>query len=171
MSKQRDPGVLEKRRLQAVRFFRQELSNSEIARRLGVHRQSVGVWRRQWQQGGKPGLASRGPAGPKRRLTPAQEDAVAQAVLDGAVAAGHATEVWTLPRLARLIQDQYGVKYHPGHVWHLLDRLGFSCQQPSRRALERHEPEIRRWQRHRWPALKKKPGGSPGPLSSLMKAA
>ena len=47
------------------------------------------------------------------------------------------------------------MKYHPGHVWHLLERLGFSCQQPSRRALERNEPEIRRWQRHRWPAFKK----------------
>jgi transposase len=133
------------------------VSNSEIARRLAVHRQSVGVWRRQWQQAGKQGLASKGSAGPKSRLTPAQTDAIAQAVLDGAVAAGHATEVWTLPRIARLIEDQCGVKYHPGHVWHLLDRLGFSCQQPSRRAIERNEPEIQRWQRYRWPALKKSP--------------
>ena len=157
MSKQRDHGVMEKRRLKAVKLFQADLSNSEIARRLAVHRQSVGVWRRQWKQDGRPGLASKGSAGPKSRLTSAQADSIAQAVLDGAVAAGHATEVWTLPRIARLIEDQCGVKYQPGHVWHLLDRLGFSCQQPSRRALERNEPEIRRWQRHRWPALKKSP--------------
>lgn len=157
MDKQRDHVAMEKRRLQAVKFFKANQSNSEIARRLAVHRQSVGVWRRQWEQDGKQGLASKGPAGPKSRLTAAQADAIAQAVLDGARAAGHATEVWTLPRIARLIQDQCGVKYHPGHVWHLLDRLGFSCQQPSRRAIERNEPEIRRWQRHRWPALKKSP--------------
>ena len=125
MGKQRDHMAMEKRRLQAVKFFKAHQSNSEIARRLAVHRQSVGVWRRQWERDGKQGLASKGPAGPKSRLTSAQADAIAQAVLDGAVAAGHTTEVWTLPRIARLIQDQCGVKYHPGHVWHLLDRLGF----------------------------------------------
>jgi transposase len=155
MGRQRDHGALARRRLQAVKFFRAGQPNSEIARRLGVHRQSVGVWRRKWVSGGKAGLASKGPAGPKSRLTPAQEELIAQKVLDGAVAAGHPTEVWTLPRLARLIQDECGVTYHPGHVWHLLDRLGFSCQQPSRRAIERNEPLIQRWQRHRWPALKK----------------
>ncbi len=161
MSKQRDHGALEKRRLQAVKLFQAKLPNSEIARRLGVHRQSVGVWRVKWVQAGKAGLASKGPAGPKCRLTAAQEEHLAQTILDGARAAGHATEVWTLPRLARLIQDQCGVTYHPGHVWHLLDRLGFSCQEPSRRAIERNEPLIRRWRRQRWPALKKSPSGGP----------
>jgi transposase len=157
MTKSRDHGALEKRRLKAVKFFKVGLAHSEIARRLGVHRQSVGVWCRQWEKDGKNGLVSKGAAGPKCRLTPPQEETIAQAVRDGAVAAGYPTEVWTLPRLARLIQEQCGVKYHPGHVWHLLDRLGFSCQQPSRRALERNEPAIQRWQRHRWPALKKSP--------------
>ena len=157
MAKQRDHAVMEKRRLKAVKFFQAQQSDSEIARRLAVHRQSVGVWRRTWARAGKPGLASKGPAGPKSRLTPAQEQTLAQAVLDGAVAVGYDTEVWTLPRIARLIEDQCGVKYHPGHVWHLLDRLGFSSQQPTRRALERNEPKIRRWHSHRWPALKKSP--------------
>jgi len=157
MATQRDPGAMARRRLQAVRVFKQNLSNSEIARRLGVHRHSVGVWRGKWERHGTAGLASKGPAGPKSRLTPAQEELITQQVLDGAVAAGHPTEVWTLPRIARLIQDECGVKYHPGYVWHLLDRLGFSCQQPSRRAIERNEPLIRRWGRYRWPALKKSP--------------
>jgi transposase len=157
MGTKRDHVAMAKRRLKAVKLFQADLSNSEIARRLGVHRHSVGVWRKKWERHGRPGLASKGPAGPKSRLTPAQEELIAQKVLDGAVTAGHPTEVWTLPRLARLIQDECGVKYHPGHVWHLLDRLGFSCQQPSRRAIERNEPLIRRWQRHRWPALKKSP--------------
>lgn len=157
MAEKRDPAALEKRRLKAEKELAAGRSDSEIARKFGVHRQSVGRWRRLWAAQGKEGLKSRGPAGPKSRLTPAQEEQVAQAVLDGAVAAGHATEVWTLPRLARLIRDRCGVSYHPGHVWHLLDRLGFSCQRPSRRALERNEAEIAHWRRHRWPALKKSP--------------
>jgi transposase len=115
-------------------------------------------------------LRSKGSAGRKSRLTPAQEVDLAQAILDGPEAAGYPTAVWTLPRLARLIQQRHGVRYHPGHVWHLLDRLGFSCQRPTRRALERNAAEIRRWHRQRWPALKKKPGAKAARLSSSTKA-
>ena len=162
---------MEQRRLKAEKDLAAGRSDSQIARKFGVHRQSVGRWRRLWAAQGREGLKSRGSAGPKSGLTAAQEEDLAQAILDGAVAAGHTTEVWTLPRLARLIRDRCGVDYHPGHVWHLLDRLGFSCQRPSRRAIERNEAEIARWRRHRWPALKKKPAAKGGPLSSSTKAA
>jgi hypothetical protein len=69
-------------------------------------------------------------------------------------------------RIAVLIRQRHGVEYHPGHVWHLLDRLGFSCQRPTRRALERNQAEIGRWQRHRWPWLKKKPAAKAARFSS-----
>ncbi len=147
---------MEKRRLKAVALFDKNVSTSEVARRLGVKRQSVHTWRQRWQAHGRAGLKSKGAAGCKSRLTPAQEEAVAEAILAGTAAAGHETDVWTLPRLARLIQERYQVRYHPGHVWHLLGRLGFSCQQPTRRALERKERKIRHWKRVTWPALKKK---------------
>ena len=151
---------MEKRRLKAVALFEKRVATSEVARRLGVKRQSVHAWRHRWKKHGKSGLKSKGAAGRKSRLTPAQEAELAELLLAGPVAAGHQTDVWTLPRLARLIQERCQVRYHPGHVWHLLTRLGFSCQQPTRRALERDEKKIRRWKRVTWPALKKKPAPS-----------
>ncbi len=75
-----------------------------------------------------------------------------------------------LPRVAVLIEDLTGVAYHPGHVWRLLGASGFSCQRPERRAVERDEKAIRRWQRVEWPALKKRPGNKGEPLSLLTKA-
>jgi hypothetical protein len=48
------------------------------------------------------------------------------------------------------------VSYHPGHVWKILRRLGWSCQRPAGRALERDEKAILRWKKERWPELKKK---------------
>jgi len=51
------------------------------------------------------------------------------------------------PRLTRLIQRRYGARYHPGHVWHLLGRLEFSCQRPRQQAVERNAAEVRRWHR------------------------
>jgi hypothetical protein len=37
--------------------------------------------------------------------------------------------------------------------------LGFSCQRPERRAIERNEEAVRQWKRTKWPALKKKRSG------------
>ena len=161
---------MEKRRLKAAALFQKGLGPSAVARKLGVRRQSAHAWQQTWKQSGIEGLRSQGAAGPKPRLTPAPEEDLAQAILDGPEAAGYPTAVWTLPRLARLIQQRHGVRYHPGHVWHLLDRLGFSCQRPRRRALERNAAEIRRWHRQRWPDLKKKPGGKAARSSSSTRA-
>jgi transposase len=166
MATKRDHAAMERRRLKAVALFEKGLGASAVARRLGVRRQSAHAWKRRWQQEGRAGLQSKGPAGPKSRLNPAQEEALTQAILDGPTAAGYATAVWTLPRIAVLIRQRHGVEYHPGHVWHLLDRLGFSCQRPTRRALERNQAEIGRWQRHRWPWLKKKPAAKAARFSS-----
>jgi len=59
-------------------------------------------------------------------------------------------------RVAHLIEDEFGVRYHRGHVWKILDDLGWSGQRPVGRARERNEEQIRRWRRVRWPAIKKK---------------
>jgi len=57
--------------------------------------------------------------------------------------------------VAALIGKLSGVDYHPGHVWRVLGGLGFSCQRPERRAIERDEKQIGIWKRRTWPALKK----------------
>ncbi|MFZ5465055.1 MAG: winged helix-turn-helix domain-containing protein [Pseudomonadota bacterium] len=44
--------------------------------------------------------------------------------------------------------------------------MGFSCQKPEKRALQRDEAQIVLWKRHTWPALKKKPGGRAASSSS-----
>lgn len=156
---------MEQRRLKAVRLFEQERSDSDIARNLHITRQSVGRWRLQWRAGGSKALKSKGPAGVKPRITPAQTDQVVAALKAGPLAAGHPTDVWTLPRVAALVKELTGERYHSGHVWHLLRRLGFSCQRPVRRAIERDDRKIAGWRRSKWPALKKRPAGKAAPLS------
>lgn len=170
MTHHRDHGKLEQRRLKAAKLFAQGRNPSEVARFLGVRRQSAHEWRRRWLAGGPAALHSTGAAGPKARLRTAQTAAVTAALLQGPEAHGYATAVWTLPRVAKLIAAQTGEHYHPGHVWRLLRGLGFSCQRPTRQAIERDEPAIARWKTHGWPRLKKKPGGKAAPSSSSMRA-
>lgn len=156
MAKQRDHHRMERRRLRAARLFENGWPAPEVARRLGVARQVAYRWQESWRTGGTPALASKGPAGPKSRLGPKQTQELVDALLEGPAAHGYKTQLWTLPRVAGLIQDLTGVRYHPGHVWRVLGALGFSCQRPERRAIERDEVAIQRWKRVEWPAIKKK---------------
>lgn len=170
MSQTRDHAQLEKRRLQAGKLFAKEHSAPDVARRLGIARQVAYRWKAAWEQGGRAALASKGPAGPKPKLTVKQTQQVVKALLAGPVAQGYKTALWTLPRVALLIKEMTGVEYHPGHVWRLLGASGFSCQRPERRAIERDDKAIARWKQEVWPALKKRRAGSAKPLSLLTKA-
>lgn len=170
MAKIRDHAELEKRRNKAATFFNKGCSAPEVARRFGVARQVAYRWKDAWEQGGKGALSSKGAAGRKPKLTGEQTQRVTEALLAGPAAQGYKTDLWTLPRVAALIEDLTGVRYHPGHVWRLMGASGFSCQRPERRAVERDDKAIRRWQRVEWPALKKRPASKEEPSSSSMKA-
>lgn len=155
----RDFEALEKRRFRAHDLLKRGLSEAEVARQVGAHRQSVNRWAKQIEKHGRVGLKGAGRAGRKSRLKEADLGRIERELMRGPQALGYETELWTLDRVAELIESQCGVKYHPGHVWWLLGKLGWSCQRPTGRALQRDEAAIERWKKKRWPGLKKKPGG------------
>jgi len=156
--------------MEAARLLRRGVNQSEVARRLGVHRQSVIRWARQLAQAGRAGLKKAGRAGRKPKLSAAQLREVAQALKRGPEALGYATGLWTAGRVRELIEYQCGVRYHEAHVWRILRRLGWSCQRPSGRSLERDEAAIRYWKRVSWPRIKKKPSASGAPSFSSTRA-
>jgi transposase len=153
----RDFGALERRRFESFRLLKKGLSEAEVARQLGVHRQSVNRWATQIEEQGRDGLRKAGRAGRKSRLSDADLKRLESGLKRGPEALGYETNLWTLERVAELIERDCGVKYHPGHVGWLLGKLGWSCQRPTGRALQRDEPAIERWKKRRWPKLKKKP--------------
>ena len=94
---------------------------------------------------------------PEKLLSPAQLKRMERALKRGPEALGYATSLWTLDRVAELIEQECGVRYHPGHVWRILRQLEWSCQRPTGRARERDEPKIQHWKKVRWPKVKKTP--------------
>jgi transposase len=108
-------------------------------------------------------LAPKPVPGRPRQLTDAQRHHLLNLLLQGARANGFPNELWTLKRIAAVIQVQFGVHYHPAHVWKLLRGLGWSCQVPERRPIHRDEQVIAHWKHYKWPAIKKSsaPGSSP----------
>lgn len=155
MGVRRDFDALEARRFKAATLLRQGLAEAEVARRLEVHRQSVNRWARELLVAGRNGLKKAGRAGRKPLLSVGDRRRIEQGLKRGPEALGFDTSLWSAWRVAVLIEETCGVRYHPGHVWRLLKQLGWSCQRPTGRALERNEAAIRCWKRVRWPALKK----------------
>jgi transposase len=98
-----------------------------------------------------PALRSAGPTGPAARLSEQQRAAIDQALREGARAHGFDTDHWTLERITTVIQRLTGTRYHPGHTWKLLRRMGWRLQRPARRAVERDEQAIARWVAEDWP--------------------
>jgi len=80
-----------------------------------------------------------------------------EGLLKGSEALGYETPLWTLGRVGHLIEQEFGVQYHQGHIWKILRQLKWSCQRPEGRARERNEKAIRHWKRVEWPGIKKKP--------------
>jgi transposase len=87
-------------RLAAVGKFEQRAPVPEIAAELRVSERSVQRWRRAWEAGGAPGLASKGQAA-RSRLS-GDQLAELDLVLDaGPAAAGWTGQRWTLARELR----------------------------------------------------------------------
>jgi len=146
---------MERRRLEAAQLFSRGVRQAEVARRLGVSTASVNRWHQAWKEQGESGLRRKAAPGPPPRLSAKQCQQLEEALLAGPTKAGYATELWTGPRVKKLIWDRFRVRYHRGHVWLLLRKLGWTCQKPATRAVEREEEAIQTWVKKRWPRIKK----------------
>jgi transposase len=153
----RDFIALEKRRMKAIGLWERGETQAGVARRVGVVPQTVARWIGQYRREGKAGLTKAGRAGRKPMLNQENRERLHALLLKGPEQLGYETPLWTCPRVAHLIEREFGVGYHPGHVWKLLIALGWSPQRPTGRARERNEAETLRWKRKVWPAIKKKP--------------
>jgi transposase len=152
---------MEQRRMRAANLFEQEVIPAEIARQVGVGHQTVSEWRTVWRQGGRDALRAAGRAGRLPKLSREQLVDVEAALARGPEANGYTTDLWTLARVAEVIERVSGVSYHPHHVWRILrEQLGWTWQRPARRAKERNDAAIHQWVKHRWPAVKKERGAS-----------
>jgi transposase len=135
---------LERRRHRAVELVDQGESPSTVARILGVHETSVHRWRRMARR--PQGLNAKPVPGPTPGLSDYHLRKLERLLLQGAKKHGWPNQLWTASRVARLIQQRFGISYHPEHVRKILkQRLGWTSQKPQRKARERDDKEVERW--------------------------
>lgn len=144
------------RRLQVLQLKQQGWRQRDIAEALGAAEVSVSRWLRRARDGGPDALLSRPAPGHPPKLAPAQKRLIPEFLWHGPEAYGFRGQVWTCARVARVIEEEFGVSYHKDHVGRLLQELRWTPQMPIRRAVQRDEEAIRCWRAEVWPELRRR---------------
>jgi transposase len=160
---ERDGAYRVAKRLRAVVLNSEGHTSGELAGILQSPRSKVSEWLQRYQRDGVDGLLEGDRSGRPAELSQKQQQQLGDILDSGPVAYGLNTGIWTSPMIAWVMEEEFGVEYHPGHVRKLLHGWGFSVQRP-RRVLARADAAAQdRWHRRTYPALKKKPARDTGP--------
>jgi len=156
----------EARRFRAIALLTEGRAACDVARVVGVTEGAVSQWKTAFDEQGEEGLRSKPHPGGQYKLAPERRAKLPKILAAGPEAHGFSTNLWTLDRVAQVIEREFGVQYHPAHVWRILDGLGWSCQKPERRARERDEEVIQQWRDQEWPRIKRGPAEQAAASSS-----
>lgn len=152
-------------------MFEQGARQADVVAQLGVSAQTASRWYHNWQAGGREALTGAERLGRTPRLSDEQLSEVETALLAGPKANGFATDMWTLARVADVIERVTGVRYGLTQTWTILrQRLGWTRQRPARRAVERDDAAIEAWVRQEWPRIKRGPADATAGSASRTKA-
>jgi putative transposase len=149
---------LEQRRFAAIESFKDSTNPKtqiQIARELGVTPAAISQWRKAFNQNGDDSLKAKPHPGPGRSISPEDIQELKELLLKNPQEFGFTRIGWTTAMIAELIENEFGVSYHPDHVGKLLHSIGFSKQKPKTRGKKRDESKITTWLNETFPALKK----------------
>ena len=156
MGTKRDPQTLkelERRRRLAAELLRRGVRPAEVARWVESSRQSVMRWSRQLEQDGLRGLRRATRIGRPPRLTDQHHEQLAKRLKAGATA--NASRVWTLPRIRRLIEREFGVRLATSSVWRTLQRMGWSVHRAANGSRPQNPAAVMQWMPERGSIPKK----------------
>lgn len=146
----------EQRRFHALRLKTHNWKQSEIATALNVSESAVSRWFKKAESGGWKSLEASPHTGRPPELTKQQKAGLPDLLWHGAEAYGFRGDLWTCPRIKKVIEWEFGIIYHRSHVARLMKELGWTPQQPIERAAQRNETEITKWRTQTWLEIRKK---------------
>ena len=152
------PAEHERRRFLAVQRVLEGYPASEVAEFLGIDPRSVRRWVAAFRDQGERGLLSRPAPGRPPKLSLLQEKIVRRWLADVPSEHGFETDLWTAPRLARLIREEFGIRLNARYLSAWLRERGITPQKPQRVPRERDDEAIAAWLASDWPRIKKKRG-------------
>jgi transposase len=144
-------------RIHAIILSIEGNTSGEIAALLKANRTNIPVWINNWNDYGQNGLLEGHRSGRKSGLTTEDKEALHDIIESSPVAYGLNTGVWTSKIITGVIEDEFGISFHPGHVRKILTEIGFSVQRPRYKLAKAEEAKKNKWIRYTYPNLKKTP--------------
>src|SRR4029453_6087575 len=120
---------------------------------LRVHEKTVAAWVCAFCCYGLQGAPHQKPPGRPPKLTPTQQEALAQLIEEGPVKAGFSGAGWRSPMIQQLICERFGVFYNVFYIAQLLKSLGFSFQKAAFVSDHLDEHKRQAWRTQTWPQI------------------
>lgn len=128
---------------------------STVAVAYGVDRRTVSRWVTKYSDYGGAALTRKVGSGRPRKLDELTVDELSSIVLKGAIRYGFETELWTVSRLRRVIQDEFHLQLSKNTIWRRLRDAGLTYQKPEREYYEIDEAARKKWIRYEVPKIQR----------------
>jgi transposase len=143
-------------RIHAVLLSHDQNTSGEIAKTLKVSLSGVSEWLKIYSEKGVDGLMEGRRSGRPSYLSDMDKILLCDIIDSGPIAYGHVSGLWTSIRIADVIENEFGIRYHAGHVRKLLADFGFSVQSPKRVLALADREKQAKWTGETYPTIKKK---------------
>lgn len=127
----------------------------DVASAFGVNRKTVSRWVARLESEGVSGLNRKTGSGRPRKLEELTEDELYDIVLQGALAFGYESDLWTVARLRRVIAEEFEIDLSKNTVWRRLRDAGLTYQKPEREYYEIDEATRKKWLRYEVPKIRR----------------
>lgn len=144
------------KRVHAVLLNSEGHMSGSIAKLLKSPRSRVSEWLRLYEEFGFDALLEGHRSGRPALLAEKQIKILCDIIESGPVAYGFLTGVWTSPIIKQVIENEFDISYHAGHVRKILYDLNFSLQRPKRVLANADPIKQNKWRRYTYPNIKKK---------------
>lgn len=142
-------------RLRAVEAASRGLPIGQVAAAYGIDRTTLFRWLSRHQSLGSEGMKRRIGSGRPRVLDSLNGQALCDIVLQSATAFGFETDLWTIGRVHRVVQEQFETTVSHDTIWRRLRDAGLTYQKPERQYFEVDEEARQEWMRTEAPKIRK----------------
>ena len=152
------PSFRELRRKKGYDLLGDGRKKALIARKLDVTWVTVNKWSKRLAKYGYDSWRDTKPEGRPEKLSPEQKKKLREIIDLGPRKYGYPTDLWTLKRVADVIQREFGISYNTTHIWRVLRALGYSAQIPLATAMEKNTDYVKEWLENQYPEHMKESG-------------
>src|SRR5271169_174479 len=139
-------------RERAVEAVSRGLPMGEVADAFGIDRTTLYRW---VSRNETVGLLRKVGSGRPRLLEDLTEEELVKIVLKPAISYGYETDLWTIGRVHRVIQEEYETEVSQDTIWRRLREAGLTYQKPERQYFQMDEETRKEWMASEAPKIRR----------------